>query len=396
MNRTKKIPSYRLHKATGQAVVVLNGKYHYLGLHGSEASQANYKRTVAEWLQRGTVAADLPSPATALTQSATLELSVNELILGYLKYCDVYYQRSPSEIPKIKLALRGLRSLYGQTLACQFGPLALKAIQSHLAETLSRRSVNSRIDIIRRLFKWATSNELIPVTVHQSIMTVDGLRKGRSKAKESKKVLPVPDDIVEKTLEFVGYHVAGMIRFQRLTGARSGEVCTMRPCDIDRSGEIWEYRPARHKTGYLDYERIVPIGKKAQELLKPYLADCKPDETVFSPRKSMAFRYRELRRNRKSKVQPSQISRAKYKLSDRFKNFYGPKSYYRAVRFAAERAKVPHWFPHQLRHALATEIRKSHGIEAARAVLGQQHLSVTEIYAQQDATQASQVMKDMG
>lgn len=66
------------------------------------------------------------------------------------------------------------------------------------------------------------------------------------------------------------------------------------------------------------------------------------------------------------------------------------------MRFVAERAKVPHWFPHQLRHALATEIRRTHGIEAARAVQGQQHLSVTEIYAQQDATQASKLMKEIG
>ncbi|MFO0814281.1 MAG: tyrosine-type recombinase/integrase [Gemmatales bacterium] len=395
MNRTKKIPSYRLHKSTGQAVVVLNGKYHYLGLHDTPASHANYKRTLGEWLQRGSIPTDTTQPNTMVSQT-TGNPSVNELILGYLKHCETYYQRSPSEITKIKLALRGLRAMYGKTTAIRFGPLALKAIQSHLAETLSRRSVNTRVDIIRRLFKWATSNELIPVTVHQSLMTVEGLRKGRSNAKESKKVLPVSDDIVEKTLQFVGHHVAGMIRFQRYTGARSSEVCTMRPCDIDRSGEIWQYRPVHHKTGYLEYVRIVPIGKKAQEVLEPYLRDCKPDETVFSPRRSMVYRYRELRRHRKSKVQPSQVSRAKHKLSDRFKNSYGPKSYYRAVRFAAERAKVPHWFPHQLRHALATEIRRTHGIEAARAVLGQQHLSVTEIYAQQDATQASKLMKEIG
>lgn len=151
-------------------------------------------------------------------------------------------------------------------------------------------------------------------------MTVEGLRKGRSNAKESKKVLPVSDDIVEKTLQFVGQHVAGMIRFQRYTGARSSEVCTMRPCDIDRSGEIWQYRPVHHKTGYLEYVRIVPIGKKTQKVLEPYLRDCKPDETVFSPSRSMAYRYRALRRLRKSKVQPSHVSRAKHKLSDRFKN----------------------------------------------------------------------------
>jgi len=50
MNRTKKIPSYRRYKTTGQGVVVLAGKYHYLGLHGTPESHQNNKRTVAEWL----------------------------------------------------------------------------------------------------------------------------------------------------------------------------------------------------------------------------------------------------------------------------------------------------------------------------------------------------------
>jgi hypothetical protein len=35
-----RIPSHRLHKATGQAVVVLNGRIHYLGKFDSSASIA--------------------------------------------------------------------------------------------------------------------------------------------------------------------------------------------------------------------------------------------------------------------------------------------------------------------------------------------------------------------
>jgi len=48
--RTKEIPSYRLHKARGLAVVTLNGRDVYLGPYGSVESKAAYDRTVAEWL----------------------------------------------------------------------------------------------------------------------------------------------------------------------------------------------------------------------------------------------------------------------------------------------------------------------------------------------------------
>ncbi|WP_428305029.1 hypothetical protein [Lacipirellula sp.] len=38
------LPKYRKHKASGQAVVTLNGRDHYLGPHGTSASKAFYDR----------------------------------------------------------------------------------------------------------------------------------------------------------------------------------------------------------------------------------------------------------------------------------------------------------------------------------------------------------------
>jgi hypothetical protein len=57
--KPRKVPSYRLHKPTGQAVVRIDGRDHYLGLHGTEASHEAYRRTIAEWL---THAASQPAP----------------------------------------------------------------------------------------------------------------------------------------------------------------------------------------------------------------------------------------------------------------------------------------------------------------------------------------------
>lgn len=49
MPRKKKIPSYRLHKSSGQAVVTLAGHDHYLGVHGTPESQQAYARLIALW-----------------------------------------------------------------------------------------------------------------------------------------------------------------------------------------------------------------------------------------------------------------------------------------------------------------------------------------------------------
>jgi hypothetical protein len=46
--RNSRTPSYRLHRASGQAVVTLNGRDVYLGLHGTQASRDAYDRAIAE------------------------------------------------------------------------------------------------------------------------------------------------------------------------------------------------------------------------------------------------------------------------------------------------------------------------------------------------------------
>jgi integrase len=93
----------------------------------------------------------------------------------------------------------------------------------------------------------------------------------RTVAREPRRVLPVPDDVVDATLPHVPSIVADMVRFQRLTGCRPGEVCQIRPCDVDRSGEVWQYRPKSHKTEHHGRERIIYIGPQAQAVLLPYL-----------------------------------------------------------------------------------------------------------------------------
>lgn len=43
-----KVPSYRLHKPSGLAVVTIGGKDFYLGQHGTAESRRNYDRVISE------------------------------------------------------------------------------------------------------------------------------------------------------------------------------------------------------------------------------------------------------------------------------------------------------------------------------------------------------------
>src|SRR5436305_1074848 len=114
---------------------------------------------------------------------------------------------------------------YGTSLACDFGPLALKAIQQRMIGAgWCRGVINQRIGRMKRIFRWAVSESLIPPTVLQALQAVEGLKKGRTAARETEPVRPVADEVVDKTLRFASRQVAAMARLQRLTGMRSGEV----------------------------------------------------------------------------------------------------------------------------------------------------------------------------
>jgi integrase len=122
------------------------------------------------------------------------------------------------------------------------------------------------------MFKWTVAEELIPAEIYQALTAVTGLRKGRSGARETDKILPVADDVVDATLLYLHEVVADTVRLQRLAGMRPAEVCIMRPCDIDRSNEVWVYTPQFHKTDYADKDRVIALGPRAQEVLRRYLA----------------------------------------------------------------------------------------------------------------------------
>jgi hypothetical protein len=176
-----------------------------------------------------------------------------------------------------------------------------------------------------------------------------------------------------------------MVRIQRLTSARPTEICSIQPGLIDRSGDVWKYEPTKHKTEHLDKDRVIFIGPRAQQILRPYLL--RPaDKFCFSPSESEKARNKERRANRKSPLTPSQEARKPKKDREAApKNCYTTASFRRAIHRACDRAFPPpespdeagedseqtkqdkkqarvewikqhRWSPNRLRHTGGTEI----------------------------------------
>jgi len=374
-------PKYRRHKASGQAVVTIAGRDHYLGPWRSKASRVEYDRLIGEWL-----AAGRPPSHAELCQS---DLTITELAAAYWRHAKVYYVkdgRPTGEQPGIKIALRYMREYYGHTFAVAFGPLALKAIQGKMIETgNSRRYINHLVDRIRRCFKWAVAQEIVPVVVYQALATVPGLRKGKTEAREPDPIGPVPEAVVEATLPFLPRSTADMVRLQRLTGCRPGEIVLLRPCDVDRTGTVWTYRPASHKTQHHGRDRIICIGPKAQVLLRPYLL-----------RDADAFCFQTERANQNKTAGGRYTSRSYHQRVHSACDAADAKAHANNPEVPKDDRLVPRWAPNQLRHSAATEIRARYGLEAAATVLGHAKADVTQVYAERDQAKAAKIARAIG
>jgi integrase len=381
----QRVPSFRHHKATNQGYVELNGRRLYLGRYDLPQTRESYDRLIAEWLTNGRQLPVAPD-----------ERTVVELCADYWTYCQDYYRgangRTTSTVDCIRQALKPLRRSYGSVPAAQFGPLALRAVrQVWIDQGLARKTINSRTSEVKRLFKWGASHELIPGQTYRDLKAVEGLRAHRSGARETQPVRPVPLSSVEAIEPHVSRQVWALVQLQLLTGARGGELILMRAVDLDMGGTLWTYSPTIHKTSWQGHDRTIYIGRRAQEIIRPFLQDRPVSAYLFSPREAMEESYalRPTHRRPRQKPNPCKTERM---LGDR----YTPASYRRAITRACEKAGVPLWSPHQLRHAAATAIRREFGLDAAQAVLGHKCAKISEVYATLEAQRAAEVIAVVG
>jgi integrase len=387
---TTQPPSYRRHKRSGQAVVTLNGQDHYLGPHGTKASKREYDRLIQLWLANGRI---IPR------SDGAAGITITELLARYWRFVTGYYVKDDqptNEQRSIKSALRYLKALYGRELVAEFGPMKLKAVRESMVQAGHCRGVvNQNVGRIKRAFKWGVENEIVQPNILHGLQAIASLRRGRTQAKESKPVKPVPDAHVDAVRPYVSRQVWAIIELQRLTGMRSGEVVIMRGGDLDMTGTLWTYTPSTHKTAHHGHEKIVYLGPKAQNVIKPFLsADL--SRFLFSPADARNERYATMRATRKSKVQPSQRNRRKKAPKWQPAERYTPRTYGDAIARACKLHDILHWHPHQLRHNAATQLRKEFGLEIARCVLGQKSMAVAEIYAELDRTKAADAMAKIG
>ncbi len=342
-------PRYCRQKEKGRpdrAYVKVGGKRVSLGEYGSPDSYEKFSQIV-----RGDTD---PSPQKA-PRTASTAPTVAMLMVEYLDFAiRKYGGERASEVVHTRQAFRILRQTHGDLLAREFGPRAFQQMRLAMVRAgWTRRYIRDQCQRVKRLVGWGVAEELLPRDAKHALDAVTGLSRGEFGVLEGREVTPVSDEVITTTLRHLRPTVADMVRIQRLTGMRPGEVVQLSSKYLDRTGEVWLFKPPRHKTQKSGKQRIVAIGPQAQQFLSKYLFD------------DRCFRYTSA-------------------------------SFRRAVNRACDRAEIPRWSPNQLRHTAATAIREQFGLEYAQVTLGHSKARTTEIYAIANQKKAVEVALRIG
>lgn len=443
-----KVPTYRKRKGTSQAVVTLmdaqtrQRRDYWLGEFGDPGSREGYHRLIAAWESAGR---RLPSrDACGTTASIPIGvLTITEVVRDYSRWAEGYYR--PKHWQSVVGALRLLKQYFGRLPASGFGPKNLQLLRDEMIRgdksatpprrPWARRYINAQVQRVRHIFKWAAARELIAASVHQSLCTLEPLRRGRCGAHDNPKVGPVPEHLLDGARQYLSRPVRAVVELQLLTGARPGELLGLRPIDIEMDGDsdVWIARPDSHKNAHREKDRVIYMGPKARGIIGPFLTNRSTDAFLFSPVE--AERERRIAKHLARRTPKSCGNRPGTNRMDTPKRAprarYTTGSYARAIHYACVKAfplpealaKHPgesdsewmsrmgaeqhkevrawrrshHWHPHQLRHNAATLLRREFGLEAAQLTLGHASAQLTDaVYAERDRGKVIEIMRKIG
>lgn len=360
-----RVPKMRHHKIKsktghpGYAMVTLGGVDVHLGRWDDPESEVRYNEQVAQWLSNGRKVVE--TKGTART--------VGDLCGRWVAYAAEYYQKDgepTSEVRLSKAAADGARALFGSLEIRDFNNTHLEMIQKHwIRQGASRGTVNAYTTRVKAMFRWGVNQKFLDGAQWHGIAATASVGRGRMGAKDTEAVEPASDEQIDAVLEVAAPRLAAKIQMQRFTGMRPGEVCRMRACDIDRSGEVWVYRPKFHKTQHHGIVRSVMIGPMGQEVLRDWIDRRNPGDYLFSQN-------------------PSKPG--------------SPTSYHESLTNACKVAGVEAFSPNQIRHSFATRILNTEGcdIKDAQGLLGHQHATTTARYAKMELGRVANVAAKLG
>ena len=353
-------PAYLEHKASGLAYATVNGRPKYFGKYGTAESRKRFARFLKDWER------DHGREIVALAKTKG---GMQAHVAAYLD--ELRGDISDIEHYAIDLNLKTLVEHFNHLDPDEFRAAELKELRKVWIDAGHvRKTINKQVGRVKRFFEWMVSEERCEFETWAILNAVRPI--GAGKMPDNPEVEPVPIEDLEATLPFLDETSRTIILVIQLGGPRPSEACRMKGHELFRDGFVkigrrhfkipdglWVFMPTKKKQN-----RPVAhvFGPKLQEALKPFLRD-DPDEPMFTNKKGEPFTRHFLIR--------------------------------RTTR-AAKKAKVPHWFPHQVRHLFVTRTDEASDLVTASEGAGHAGIDTTLIYLQRKIQSVAEVARKIG
>jgi integrase len=335
----------------------IGGKAFYLGPWGSEEAEQGRDKLISSWLLTKQSEGRMGVPGISN------EPTVAELLAGYdTEVILKRYQKNGKRTPEAYHFV----SVFRITMA-DCGKLPVPAFTSErfeairekfVAEGWSRGYVNDQAKRLRRVFRWGKRRRLVSADLLSELQEVPALAEDETDAIEHEPKEPPPDSDVIATVKHLVPVLAALVKVQRLTGMRPGELVRLSidQLQFDADPVCWLYERRKHKTKKRGKRRRIWIGPQAQVLMLPWVhraaVSGNPVAWVFP------------------------VDRP----NGRGDGAYRVDSYQHAVKKACRDAGVPEWCPSLMRSARLTDVALLHGPLEAQATGSHSRLNTTSIY----------------
>jgi len=391
----KRAPKFCQHKGTdrGYSTDPRTKKEIWFGPWGLAKTKQAYLRWVAELLTEE-VAPRLPEEH---------EPVVADLVNAMIRHSISYYRdpvtgKPTSQLGVIKSALKEL-DLYLEIKIKDFKPSVLIAVRAAIMhrdimpqsegtpkKKLCISSVNNAIVKIRQMFKLGVGWELVPVETYQALACVQHLNwRTAPTLRNPDKIAPVPVEYIDLVMPHLKPLYQAVLKVHYETGMRVKELCSMRWSEIteDEPAVLWLYSPAEHKNSHRGDKREIFIKQRFIDLMRSVRKPLWDPDAVWCQKgvgrhagysgMISADSYARAIEGAQKRYNEGRISIEAGNRTDR-------KQKYKYT--SAKRVPMEHWTPLQIRHTVATQTRKTHGLEGAQAKLGHSTLDATQIYAE--------------
>ena len=391
------VPSYRLH-VSGQACVDVGNRRIYLGKHGSKESKARYFRLCQLLLNVGEIPNDFQidrlDPDDVLPKAvaeAEGPILVTHVTEAFRQHLVSRPRMSQSDRQRMKVLCDELDRHAGKIEADTFGPKKLRELRDKWTQRYDRRYCNRLASAVRRIFRYAVSEELVSESAWTRLKSLDPLREGDAPIERAEREC-VALEHVQATLKHLHSILADVVTLQLHLALRPSEVLSIKPCEIDRSGAIWVYHPTYHKTKSRGHRRVIVLDGFAQRIVDKYL-ERPADAYLFSPKEAVSTIRSKAKAERVARGGSGSRKKPRQKQTRLPGDRYYPREYAKAIQRAATKAGVPQWSPYQLRHTGITLMAEKAGVDNVQALAGHSKRAMTIHYSKATIEKASEALR---